>query len=77
MRKFDAVEARAMERWPALLLHAGWMVFAIACLSSARLPVEALLVGPGMMLAGAVMRERDKRESRGLAARQKTDEFRR
>ena len=54
-----------VHQWPKLLLHAGWMVFGIACLDSARLPVEALYVGPAMMVAGVAMIERNKRESRG------------
>lgn len=54
-----------MRQWPRLLLHAGWMLFAIACLESARLPVETLLVGPAMMVAAVVMIEHNKRESRG------------
>jgi hypothetical protein len=54
-----------VHQWPRLLLHAGWMVFGIACLDSARLPVEALYVGPAMMVAGVAMIERNKRESRG------------
>jgi hypothetical protein len=51
-------------QWPKLLLHAGWVLFGIACLNSARLPVEALFVGPGMMAAGVAMIERNKRELR-------------
>jgi hypothetical protein len=54
-----------LRQWPRLLLHAGWVLFGIACLDSPRLPVEALFVGPGMMAAGVAMIERDKRESRG------------
>ena len=47
-------------RWPAVILHAGWILFVIACLNSARLPVEALFVGPGMMAAGVAMIEYNK-----------------
>jgi hypothetical protein len=62
MRKF---ETWAVQQWPWLILHAGWVLFGIACLNSARLPVEALFVGPGMMVAGVAMIERNKRELRG------------
>jgi hypothetical protein len=62
MRKF---ETWAVQQWPWLILHAGWVLFGIACLESLRLPVEALFVGPGMMVAGVAMIERNKRELRG------------
>jgi hypothetical protein len=62
MRKFEDWTVR---QWPRVLLHAGWIVFGVACLNSARLPVEALFVGPGMMVAGVAMIERNDRESRG------------
>jgi hypothetical protein len=61
MRKF---EYWALEQWPRLLLYAGWVLFGAACLESARLPVEALFVGPAMMVAGAVMIELNGRELR-------------
>ncbi|HUE21371.1 MAG TPA: hypothetical protein VMQ86_06800 [Bryobacteraceae bacterium] len=56
-----------VQQWPRLLLHAGWVLFGIACLDSARLPVEALFVGPAMMVAAVAMIERNHRESRGQA----------
>jgi hypothetical protein len=62
MRRF---ENWTVHQWPTLLLHAGWVLFGMACLNSARLPVEALLVGPGMMVAAVAMIEWDKREARG------------
>jgi hypothetical protein len=62
MQRFDNW---SVHQWPRLLLHAGWVLFGIACLNSARLPVEALFVGPGMMVAGVAMIERNKRELRG------------
>jgi hypothetical protein len=65
MRRF---ENWTVHHWPRVLLHAGWILFGIACLDSARLPVEALLVGPGMMVAAVAMMERDKRESRSQSA---------
>jgi len=46
-------------------LHAGWVLFGIACLNNARLPVETLLIGPAMMVAGVAMIERNKRELPG------------
>jgi hypothetical protein len=57
-------EAWTLQRWPRLLLHSGWVLFGIACLDSARLPVEALFVGPAMMIAAVAMIEFNKRESR-------------
>jgi hypothetical protein len=54
-----------LRQWPRLLLHTGWVLFGIACLNSARLPVEALFVGPAMMIAGVAMIERNKRELPG------------
>jgi hypothetical protein len=59
MRRF---ENWTVYQWPKLLLHAGWVLFGVACLESARLPMEALFVGPGMMVAGVAMIERNKRE---------------
>lgn len=50
------------QRWPRLLLHAGWILFGIACLTSARLPAEALLVGPAMMVGAVAMIEMNKRD---------------
>jgi hypothetical protein len=66
MRRFENWTAR---QWPRLLLHAGWLLFGIACLNSARLPVETLLVGPAMMVAGVAMIEWDRRESRARQER--------
>jgi len=60
MRRFENWTER---QWPRLLLHAGWAVFAIACLNSARLPAEALLIGPAMMGAAVAMIEQNKREN--------------
>jgi hypothetical protein len=61
MQRFENWTAR---QWPRLLLHAGWILFGITCLNGARLPVEALLVGPAMMVAAVAMIEWDKRELR-------------
>jgi len=62
MQKF---ENWTVQQWPRLLLHVGWVLFGIACLDSAQLPVEALLVGPVMMVAAVAMIEWNKRELRG------------
>jgi hypothetical protein len=64
MRRFETFETWATQRWPGWLLNGGWVLFAMACVNSARLPVEALLVGPGMMLAAVAVKEAIKRESR-------------
>jgi hypothetical protein len=64
MQRFEAFETWATRRWPGWLLHGGWALFAMACVNSARLPVEALFVGPGMMLAAVAVKETIKRESR-------------
>jgi len=53
----DRLHTWAVRKWPKVLVGAGLFLFALACLNSARLPVEALLVGPAMMLAGVVMTE--------------------
>jgi hypothetical protein len=45
-------------------MQAGWVLFGMACLNSTRLPAEAFLVGPAVMIAGVAMIEWDKRESR-------------
>jgi len=54
------LETWVTERWPGVILHSGWILFGIACLNSARLPVEAMFVGPGMMAAGVCMIEHNK-----------------
>src|SRR5271165_6484271 len=51
-------------QWARFLMQAGWLLFGIACLNSARLPAEALLIGPATMAAGVAMCERDKRGPR-------------
>jgi len=48
-----------------LLVRAGLAVFCLACVKSERLPSEAILVGPAMMVAGVAMKEINRRESRG------------
>jgi len=52
MRKFEYWTG---QQWPRLILHGDWVLFGIACLNSARLPSEALLVGPAIMVAGVAM----------------------
>ena len=43
-----------LPRWPMILIRAGFALFAMACIESDRLPVEALFIGPALMLAGVV-----------------------
>jgi hypothetical protein len=60
----DRLYTWAIQKWPALLLKAGLALFWLACLNSVRLPIEALFVGPAMMVAGVTMTVFNKRESR-------------
>jgi len=64
----DKLYAWAVEKWPGILLKTGWALFWLACINSAQLPIEALFVGPAMMVAGAIMKERNNAESRGFDA---------
>jgi len=43
------------EYWPRILVASGLILFALACMAGERLPVESVLVGPGLMLAGVIM----------------------
>jgi hypothetical protein len=43
-----------VERWPSILMRAGFVLFALACVESYRLPIETIAVGPALMLAGAI-----------------------
>jgi hypothetical protein len=51
-----------LKRWPYLFVWSGVFLFWLACINSERLPVEALCVGPALMLAGVIMIERNKRD---------------
>ena len=62
----------AVQRWPALLLKGGLALFALACIFSGRLPEGALLVGPGMMAAGVILREVNRRDVGYAATPSKT-----
>lgn len=53
-----------IKRWPHIILWTGLLLFCIACMDSARLPFESVLVGPVLMLAAVIMMVRDKREMR-------------
>jgi hypothetical protein len=44
-----------MEKGPGLLLGCGLGLFWAACIWSDSLPVEAFLVGPGLMIAAAIL----------------------
>jgi hypothetical protein len=61
----DKLYAWAVQKWPGILLRIGLALFWLACINSWRLPVEALFVGPAMMVAGVIMTVFNKRESRG------------
>ena len=60
----DKLYAWAVQRWPMLLLRTGLALFWVACINSWRLPIEAVLVGPAMMVAAVTMTVCNKRESR-------------
>jgi hypothetical protein len=49
-----------IERWPHIIIWTGLMLFWAACIESAHLPIEAVFVGPVLMLAGAVMLKRSR-----------------
>lgn len=51
-----------LQRWPHIILWSGLLLFWLACIDSAQLPFEAVLVGPTLMLAGVVMIKRNKGE---------------
>ena len=51
-----------LQRWPHIILWTGLLLFWFACIDSAQLPFEAVLVGPTLMLAGVVMIKRHKGE---------------
>jgi len=51
-----------IKRWPHFFVWTGVLLFWLACINSAHLPIEAMFVGPVLMLAGVVMIERDKRQ---------------
>jgi hypothetical protein len=51
-----------LPRWPHIILWTGLLLFWFACIDSANLPLEAVFVGPVLMLAGIIMIQRSKRE---------------
>jgi hypothetical protein len=53
-----------MNSWPHVIFRAGLLLFCLACIYSEDLPIEAVFVGPGLMLSGLIMIERNKREMR-------------
>jgi hypothetical protein len=55
----------AVQQCPMLLVWTGLALFGLAGIYCGRLPVEAIFVGPAMMVAGVAMKEVNKRESRG------------
>jgi hypothetical protein len=52
-----------IERWPHIIIWTGLLLFWFACIDSAHLPLEAVLIGPVLMLAGVIML-RNKRNTR-------------
>jgi hypothetical protein len=44
-----------IDRWPHFIIWTGLLLFWLACIDSAHLPLEAVLVGPVLMLAGVIM----------------------
>jgi hypothetical protein len=53
-----------IKRWSHIILWTGLLMFGLACIDSAHLPFETVLVGPVLMLAGVIMMVRGKREMR-------------
>ncbi len=51
-----------LQRWTHIMLWTGLLLFWLACIDSADLPLEAVFVGPTLMLAGVIMMQRNKRE---------------
>jgi hypothetical protein len=45
----------AAKIWPRLLILFGFLLFVAAGVSGDRLPVEAILVGPALMLTGIIV----------------------
>jgi len=41
--------------WPKAVVLVGWILFWLAGVAGERVPWEALLLGPALMLAGVVM----------------------
>jgi hypothetical protein len=41
--------------WPKALVLVGWILFWLAGVAGERVPLEALFLGPALMLAGVVM----------------------
>jgi hypothetical protein len=53
---------RFLERWPAVLVWSGMLLFWATCLYSDHLPEEALFVGPLTMLSGVLVGAYNKRQ---------------
>ncbi|MGP8247120.1 MAG: hypothetical protein ACLQVN_21710 [Bryobacteraceae bacterium] len=47
-------------RWPSVLVFGGLLLFWGACLAGDALPVEACFLGPGLMVAGTILRARQR-----------------
>ena len=60
----DRLDTWLLEGWPKFLIYAGLALFWLACMASSRLPVETVFIGPGVMLAGVLMLEWNKHETR-------------
>jgi hypothetical protein len=50
------------KHWPGFLISSGFLIFALACINSDKLPTVALFVGPGMMVTGVILKEQNRRD---------------
>jgi hypothetical protein len=50
------------KHWPGFLISSGFLIFALACINSDKLPTAALFVGPGMMVTGVILKEQNRRD---------------
>jgi len=59
-RTFSRSKLFIATKWPKLIFAAGWALFWLAGAAGRSVPVAALLVGPGVMLAGIVLSRRNR-----------------
>jgi hypothetical protein len=57
----ERVAAWLHPRWPSMLVFGGLLLFWTACLAGDVLPIVVFFLGPGLMLAGAILRARQRR----------------
>ncbi|HUI57484.1 MAG TPA: hypothetical protein VLY04_21050 [Bryobacteraceae bacterium] len=58
----NRIDLWVTRRWPKFLIVVGLLLFWLACLDSAHLPIEALFVGPALMASGIIMEEWNSRD---------------